>query len=1227
MTTLRAPVRVIGISLLVLLSLALAPGTGRAQDSSDADRVAHELVALPEEARSDRGAMLDRYLAVLRETQKSPLVELALSRIDEIQDSVRASERLASTYEAILKAGTCTPYTADLVREALRNVYRAQGKTEEARKLLELGGLLSHWEVIGPFGRANTELQDWEFPPEHEIDFAARYAGIGGDVSWRRLDRDAQDPFVQAFTPLYPPEGAAYALCQFLSQTARDAYLVFSPSHSARLWINGAFVLDVDRARFDLPNTYRVPFRMRAGWNRVLVKASTSGEGAFSARLVGIDGAPITDVREESDTTVRPLAAPESQARQAPRAFSTALTMLESAVAKAGDSASPHLFTAYGWALYRNGLETMGLDALRRASEAAPDSPWFLSYYGSALNSAPFLPAGWRTQKARVLYETARAKDPDFVPALLWTASFAAGDDKIEEAATILRHASEVAPTSHVPHLLLAGYFAKQNWRKEQIDELEAARRLEPAQPSVLNALAKFWTDEGNSNRALELWEASLRADQRQDDVRQSLVDAYRERGLDDRVRDLYGKSREQDPRVDLSRSESIAAFERDRGDTNRAIAAYLDLAKRYPRYSSFKKEIGDLFLELGDADTARSWYHRALDVDPGYHQVREILRRLEGGEDPEFKAYEVDALKLLREAPDASRYPRATSLAVLDDLVLRLYEDGSNRRITHQLFKIQNEHGVEKYATFRPGEELLELHVIKPDGSVLEPVTLPAEQGLTLPGLGIGAAVEWRYADMDRWPPGMPLDIPAFYFQDVDQEEPFLWSRYVVIQPKSLDVRHIVQNFPGEPEVHDLPDGQTRVTIYQVHNQSIVKKEPYMPDPREVVPRVTLSQNRTWKEVNQAYKRLAALRLTPELERAARATTAGVDGDYAKAKKLYEFVNETVRESSNSNNPTAALLERKGNRLSLYRALLRAAGVPFDEARCRVNPGLDAEDPQWDWVRESLYPQAIVRVMPRDHEPVWVWLEVRDLPFGRIPFYLSEAPVFVIDGGEGRRETMPKLPSDEFLTSDTSANIDVEEGGAFAVGMQTRIPAFAGYGLKETFRTLEDQQRKQLGARMMMQYFPGSTLRTIEFPGLAQPDSPMAIDVTAGLRRFVDTSGGEIGCKTGIAPLHLTARFSSGDKRTWPVVYRDFEHQRNHVTIHLGNKYRVKRLPKSLESRGFFGNYRFDCREENGAIVVEREVAFDPERISIERYPELIAWCREIDDREDERIVLESTE
>jgi hypothetical protein len=234
---------------------------------------------------------------------------------------------------------------------------------------------------------------------------------------------------------------------------------------------------------------------------------------------------------------------------------------------------------------------------------------------------------------------------------------------------------------------------------------------------------------------------------------------------------------------------------------------------------------------------------------------------------------------------------------------------------------------------------------------------------------------------------------------------------------------------------------------------------------------------------------------------------------------------------------------------------------------------------------------------------------------------------VFVIDAGEGRRETLPKVPQEEFLGSTTQADIEGDASGAFSVHMVTRIPSFAGYGLKETFRTLEDNNRRQLGERMMGQFFPGSSLRTIEFPGLDAPDQPTAVDATAGLRRFVDSSSGELVCKPGLTPLRLTARFSSGDKRTWPVVFRDFEHQKNRVTIRLGEKYRVKRLPKPLETTGFFGTYRFDCREENGAIVVERDVAFDPGRVPVERYPELIAWCRQIDDREDERIVLEANQ
>jgi tetratricopeptide (TPR) repeat protein len=1211
---------------VAIVSLAAAPGARGAPASvAEVERIARRVVAIPEETRFDREGMIDRFLAALSEERASPLVDLILHRIDEIDGTVRRDGLLERTYSEILREGTGSPWTADRIREALAWIYRRRGRIEEARRLVQHRSSLAHWHVIGPFGRPQAELHDWMFPPEREIDLSGRYPGMIEEVGWKRLERPVAQTFVSAFLPLYPWEGCVYALNQFHSDTARDAIVVFSPARSAKLWLNGALAVDADRARFDLQNTFHVPLRVRRGWNRILVKLSTSGHGSFAVRLVDPSGAPLPGVREEDESILRTFGPGEEGAREVFAPPPTALSILDEAAAAA--EASPHVLAAHGWILLRNGFEARGLESLRAAAERAADSPIFLSYYGAALQSAPHLPPGYRSQRARDAYERAHRLDPDFLPPLLWLASFAESDERAEEAISILRRASDVSPRSHLPHLLLAGTVARRNWQQERLESLEAARRLAPELPPVLNAIGTYWLENGNPSRAIDAFEASLRSNAIQPETRGRLAELYQARGAIEHALQIYRRYRQDDPDEDLDIDRTIASLERDSGRIDRAVAAYLELSKRYPRYSSFKKQIADLHVEKGDLEEARSWYRRALDVDPGFHPVREILRRLEGGEDPEFKAYEVDALALLRQAPDASRFPRATSLAVLDDLVIRFYEDGSNRRITHQLFKIQSERGVEKHATFHPGEELLDLKVIRPDGSVLEPITLPAERGLTLPGLGIGAAVEWRHADTNRWPPGVPVDVPTFYFQDVDFDEPFLWSRYVVIQPRSLDLRHIVRNFPGEPEVRDLEDGRTRVTIYQVHNREIVKKEPFMPDPREILPQVTLSQDRTWKDLNQLYKRVTAFRLTPDLERAARQATRGVSGDRARAEKLYDFVNETVRDPAGSANPTAVLLERKGSRLALYRALLRAAAIPYEDARCRVSPGLDAEDPQWDWVREALYPQPILRVLPRDGEPVWVWLDVRDLPFGRLPFFLSEAPVFVQDGGEGRRETLPRLRDEEFLSADSTSVIRSEDAG-HVVELTLRMPSFAGFPLKEMFRTLEVERRRQLGASMMSQFFPGSTLRSIELPALDEGGAPMELHAVAGLRRFAESRAGELGCRTGIQPLRLAPRFSSGEHRTWPIVFRDVEHSRSRVTIHLGSRYRVKRLPVPLEIDDFLGRYRLACREEaGGAIVVEREVAFDPVRIPVERYESFLAWCRAIDEREEERILLEEVE
>jgi hypothetical protein len=105
-----------------------------------------------------------------------------------------------------------------------------------------------------------------------------------------------------------------------------------------------------------------------------------------------------------------------------------------------------------------------------------------------------------------------------------------------------------------------------------------------------------------------------------------------------------------------------------------------------------------------------------------------------------------------------------------------------------------------------------------------------------------------------------------------------------------------------------------------------------------------------------------------------------------------------------------------------------------------------------------------------------------------------------------------------------------------------------------------------------------------------------------------------------------MLANYSTGEQRTWPVIAKQWNVQDSSAAIDFGDAFRVTRVPEDLVAVGFLGRYDLTFRVESGGrrVVVRRRVDFHPIRIPPSEYPALLRFCRDVDERETERVLVE---
>jgi hypothetical protein len=187
-----------------------------------------------------------------------------------------------------------------------------QGKRPEADKLRAGLGLLTRFQVVGPFDNEGRAGHAQKLGPELERGFDPKvsYEGKERQVSWRVLPEISVTGAVPLDTVMRPDsQVTAYATVAVRADKPGLAAVRVGSSGAIKVWMGGVLAIDHDvyrPARFDQDSG---AVMLKAGWNRLLVKVSSGESGGFSlfVRLTRPDGAPLDGLTLSTDA--RDLAA------------------------------------------------------------------------------------------------------------------------------------------------------------------------------------------------------------------------------------------------------------------------------------------------------------------------------------------------------------------------------------------------------------------------------------------------------------------------------------------------------------------------------------------------------------------------------------------------------------------------------------------------------------------------------------------------------------------------------------------------------------------------------------------------------------------------------------------------------------------------------------------------------------------------------------------------------
>ncbi len=1022
------------------------------------------------------------------------------------------------------------PLVAAQATFQLARLLGQRGAGDEAEAARASLGFFTRFSVVGSFGEGRSGFSQ-AFAPEGEADAPATgrtYRGRLGDVTWRAADGVVREGALLLDGMLRPDtQATAYVVVFAKSARDQDVALRFGSPGPTKIWVDGARVFARDVVRTPIFDQDAAPARLRAGWNRIVVKTTVT-EGPWRLYL------RVTD----------------------PAGHALAL----------GDGALPAgAKIARGGAAKRPPAIVTIEAALRRRAGAAGAQAWF--DLGRYLASAD--PGDRDSREAATALETARARQPT-VATLRLLADVARDEDErrrsLEAALALTGGAEEVRA-----RLLAALGDAARSQRRDEValarwrealatdpgcwpaalalaDEEQAAgltslalARVE-ALPEAARQVARVrrqWARlldaMGKVHEADTLLQGMLATRQRDVELLHEL--AMRARGRGDGAAFVAALARSAALRPDLPslELEHARALE-GAGHDAAARDALTALAARLPDDASVLAHLGKLLHRQGRRDEALGRLRAALALRPQDPELRRYVERAarvdadEPGEDL-ARRYAADARALVRADARHVFSPDADAAVLLDRRAVRVHKNGLAQTFAQRVVAIHTDHGAEDNKEFdvryTPGSEDVEIREARVyrrsqagELEVLEAAERDDED-LSEPWYGLYYDNRAEIVRFDGLRAGDVLEIQyviedvsaenemADYFGDLETIAESLpkqqWD-YTLLAPTSRPIYSNTPRVPGLARDAKV-QGDERVYSFSARAIAAVDAEPAMPGLAEIAPYLHVSTYATWDDVGAWYWRLVEDQLTPDddLRRAARAVVKPGDSEEARVRAIHELVVTQTRyvglefgiHGFKPYKVTQVLERRFGDckdKASLLVAMLKEVGVDAELVLVRTRRGglVDREPASL-----AVFDHAIAYVPKLD-----LYLDGTAEFSGTSELPNQDQGVMVLRVGPhgARLAETPVLPSTANHV-ERRWRVELAADGDAHVDEQLTIRGQAAADWREHYQT--PGERAERYGRVWEARYPGARLASIEMPRIEDRDAPVVVRSAASVPRL----------------------------------------------------------------------------------------------------------------------------
>jgi|GEM_PF-1283201 len=843
------------------------------------------------------------------------------------------------------------------------------------------------------------------------------------------------------------------------------------------------------------------------------------------------------------------------------------------------------------------------------------------------------------TTRQQAELETALEIEPSMTRALLGTLSLRLNRGEVAEVVEVFEaldsepessDGSERVSLENLPAAILRYQTYRARGSEHKADQaLELAALLHPASCDVLLARREQARDRNQVEVEDQLAE-DLRSCPGSVGLRARL--ALRRQRLEV-ARGLWAQRLDQIP-DDMDAMDAMAEIAVADGRYDEAIAWHEKMLSFAPYRALSHIELADLYAQSSSPRVAREHVLTAIERFPHNSRLREVGERV--GIHDALMDMRLDG----REALASYRRDRAEGLAsegvsevlLLDREVSMLYPNGGHRHIVHQMFHLLTDQAIDAHGEFsQPGVELLTMHSIKPDGSVVEPESIAGKDGLSLRGLKIDDVVEIEFVYESGPSPALPghIDLGRFRFQS--PETPFHRSELIVVVPAALEPGLDIEarNNPPTPQrrVLDLgaePGGSAYVALSFRADQ--VPRLGAEPQARSMLDELPMIQVQVPLKVEHWIDNLAmelrpAQRSNPELRALAFELTEQYDSTYDKVDALWRWVVDEIEVAGDLSTPaTVTLGARQGNRLLLLRAMLEVIDVDTELwlLRDRFGPTIREQgNPLID-----TYDTAMLAVLQPGAPPLLVGTSSEVVPLGYLsPSYASGRAVRIQLEGDEAAGGYVQVPANSKKHGDLrrwEIELELDAQGSGRLRGQLELRGIEAIMWRDVFDRVDaDKLGEVFTDAELRRILPiaGLDLVDLEFENDWDLDQPLVARFSATVRNGGVVQNGTLATLAAAVPLDQATAYTRLPSRWSGMVISYAPVLEAKVTVKLKGR-KFSDVPGDVSIDGARGSYR--RRVVAGGVgtsevVIESRSTLEPGIVEVSAYRELASFAAEV--------------